>query len=166
VASGFPAKDELAAQLLSLMAGRLLDPLEILLEADLTPLHARLRERAGRLAAQLLGDDDQVAQRAAIRLISSLYPSDGPFDPPARWWQTPLGMVVARRAGHPGAEAVSYAVAGAMLGMSRQGVHDLVTRGKLARHASGGVTTASVQDRIIQRAALDPGGARRERGNE
>jgi hypothetical protein len=160
-----PAKGELAAQLQSLMGGRLLDPLEILLEAELAPLRARLREQAGRLAEQLLGDDDRVAQRTAIRLVSCLYPSDGPFDPPARWWQTPLGLAVARRAGHPGAEAVSYAVAGAMLGVTRQGVHDLVTRGKLARHDDGGVTTASVQDRINQRAALGLG-ARRERGDQ
>jgi len=46
---------------------------------------------------------------------------------------------------------VSYAVAGAMLGVTRQGVHDLVTRGKLARHPSGGVLTASVRDRLVQR---------------
>ncbi|MGR6918809.1 hypothetical protein ACU635_31565 [[Actinomadura] parvosata] len=43
---------------------------------------------------------------------------------------------------------VSYAVAGAMLGIACQGVHDLVTRGKLGRHESGGVTTALVQRRI------------------
>jgi len=45
---------------------------------------------------------------------------------------------------------VSYAVAGAMLGVTRQGV-DLVTRGKLARHPGGRVLTAGVRDRIVQR---------------
>jgi hypothetical protein len=35
-----------------------------------------------------------------------------------------------------------------MLGVTRQGVHDLVTRGKLARHADGGVTTESVSNRM------------------
>jgi len=38
-------------------------------------------------------------------------------------------------------------VAGAMLGVTRQGVHDLVTRGKLARHPDGGVTVDSVRAR-------------------
>ncbi|HMH94663.1 MAG TPA: hypothetical protein VK586_26710 [Streptosporangiaceae bacterium] len=46
---------------------------------------------------------------------------------------------------------MSYAVAGAMLGVTRQGVHDLVTRGKLARHPGGRVLTAGVRDRIVQR---------------
>lgn len=53
-----------------------------------------------------------------------------------------------RRAGHPSAQAVSYSVAGAMLGVTRQGVHDLVTRGKLARHPDGGVTVDSVRARL------------------
>lgn len=99
-------------------------------------------------AAELLGDDDQVAARTAIRIVAALYPGDTPFDPPAEWWRTPLGQVVLRRAGHPSAEAVSYSVAGAMLGMTRQGVHDLVTRGKLARHPDGGVTVESVRARL------------------
>jgi hypothetical protein len=60
----------------------------------------------------------------------------------------PLGQVVLCRAGHPSAQAVSYSVAGAMFGMTRQGVHDLVTRGKLARHPDGGVTVDSVRARL------------------
>jgi hypothetical protein len=35
-----------------------------------------------------------------------------------------------------------------MLGMTRQGVHDLVSRGKLDRHPDGGVTTDSVRARL------------------
>jgi hypothetical protein len=155
-----PAPAELAAQLRSLVEGRLLDPLEILLDSELAPLRSRVARQAGTWASWLLGDDDQLAARTAIRLVSALYPSDGPFDPPAAWWRTPLGRVVAQRAGHPGAEAVSYAAAGAMLGITRQGVHDLVTRGKLARHASGGVTTSSIQDRLNRRTP------RVEAGNE
>jgi hypothetical protein len=95
-----------------------------------------------------LGDDDQAAAHTAIRIVSALYPSDTPFDPPAQWWRTPLGQVVLCRAGHPSAQAVSYSAAGAMLGMTRQGVHDLVTRGKLARHPDGGVTVDSVRARL------------------
>jgi hypothetical protein len=95
----------------------------------------------------LLGDDDQAAASTAIRLVAALYPGDTPFDPPPEWWRTPLGQVVLRRVGHPSAQAVSYSVAGAMLGVTRQGVHDLVTRGKLARHPDGGVTVDSVRAR-------------------
>jgi hypothetical protein len=134
---------------------RLLDPLEILLESrsDLGKVRARVELKVGAWANALLGDDDVLAQRTLIRLVTSLYPSDGPFDPPPGWWRTPLGRVMARRTGHPGAESVSYAVAGEMLGITRQGVHDLVVRGKLVRGEQSGVLTSSVQDRINQRAA-------------
>ncbi|WP_052848158.1 hypothetical protein [Streptomyces avicenniae] len=143
--------DELAAELVALVRGRLLDPLEILLEEDpeeLDVLRARVGTRARVWAARLLGDDSRAAAFTAMRLIGALYPGDGPFDPPAHWWGTALGRVVARRVGYPGVESVSLAVAGAMLGVTRQGVHDLVRRGKLDRHASGGVTTASVRARL------------------
>jgi hypothetical protein len=150
-----PSWGELASQLLALVDNRLLDPLEILLESqsELTRVRSRVVERAGAWASALLSEDDVLAQRTVIRLVITLFPGDAPFDPPAAWWQTPLGRVMARRAGHPGAEAVSYSVAGAMLGITRQGVHDLVNRGKLARHENGGVLTSSVQDRLNQRAA-------------
>ena len=99
----------------------------------------------------MLDGDEQTATHAIVRVISTLYPGDGPFDPPAEWWRTPLGQVVVRRVGHPTAQTVSYSVAGAMLGITRQGVHDLVTRGKLARHPDGGVTPTSIRDRLNRR---------------
>jgi hypothetical protein len=101
----------------------------------------------------LLGDEDEHAKFLAIRLVCALYPSDRPFDPPSEWWSTPFGRVVARRAGHPAAEKVSYSVAGAMLGVTRQGAHDLVSRGKLDRHPTGGVSSASVRARLNSRVA-------------
>ncbi|MCA2229345.1 hypothetical protein [Nonomuraea aurantiaca] len=100
------------------------------------------------MGARAGSEDEDIARFTAIRLVITLYPGDHGFNPPPGWWQTPLGQVMVRRVGHPAAEALSYAVAGAMLGITRQGVHDLVTRGKLDRHESGGVTTASVQRRI------------------
>jgi hypothetical protein len=144
---------ELAEHLVGVVGVRLLDPLEILLgdEAATGGLRGRVRARAGGWAARLLGGDERVAAETAGRLIGALYPGDGPFDPPAAWWRTPLGQAVLRRVGHPGAEAVSYAVAAAMLGMTRQGVHDLAARGKLDRHPDGGVTTASIRARIDRR---------------
>lgn len=106
-----------------------------------------MRQRAETWASVMLGDDDHAAVLMIVRVISSLYPGDEPFAPPAEWWRTPLGQVVVRRIGHPSAQAVSYSVAGAMLGITRQGVHDLVARGKLERHPEGGVAVESVRAR-------------------
>ncbi|MFG1711047.1 hypothetical protein ACFLIM_48605 [Nonomuraea sp. M3C6] len=142
----------LAEDLRRIVGARLLDPLDILFGDDVPfggavtrdVLEARSREWAG----VLLGLDDRAAAYLAIRLVSALYPGDEAFDPPAEWWGTPLGRAVARRAGHPAASAVPVSVAAAMLGITRQGVHDLVRRRKLDRAANGQVTTASIQARL------------------
>ncbi|WP_020574698.1 hypothetical protein [Actinopolymorpha alba] len=145
--------EELAEHLTRVLESRLFDPLEILLDnsSQLEQLRRKARRQADTWAAELLGPDDLLATQTLIRLVSTLFPSDTAFDPPAEWWQTPLGQVTARRVGHPTAAAVTYAVAGAMLGMTRQGVHDLIRRGKLAKHPDGGVTVASVRERLRQR---------------
>lgn len=145
-----PGPDELADQLIGLLEVRLIDPLEILLEShtELSGVRERVVAQAGVWATRLLGNDEVTARYTAIRLVSTLYPGDHGFTPPSGWWQSPLGRVMALRVGHPAADSVSYAVAGAMLGITRQGVHDLITRGKLDRHPDKGVTTASVQRRI------------------
>jgi hypothetical protein len=140
-------QEVLADHLAEVVVRRLVDPLEILLGSS-GDLRAEIAANSRAWAAQLLGDDDQAAAYTAIRIVSALYPSDTPFDPPPQWWRTPLGQVVLRRVGHPSAQAVSYSVAGAMLGMTRQGIHDLVIRGKLARHPDGGVTVDSVRARL------------------
>ncbi|HEY3506909.1 MAG TPA: hypothetical protein VGN37_29480 [Actinocatenispora sp.] len=151
---GMPTADELRDHLVRLVETRLLDPLEILLGE---PAVAAARRAADRTADDwvrtLLGADPAAATMAAARLIAALYPGDTAFDPPLGWWATPLGRVVAHRVGHPGAAAVPYSVAGAMLGVSRQGVHDLVVRHKLDRHPDGGVRTESVRDRLAARAS-------------
>jgi hypothetical protein len=146
---------QLRDDLIRVVTSRLLDPLRVLLQSDsaLASLRRQIAGDAEMWAAQLLGPDDTCARQLGIRLVAALYPGDTPFDPPEEWWQTPLGRAVARRVGHPGAAHVSYAVAGAMLGITRQGVHDLVKRGKLRRHRNGGVTTTSVHARLV---ALDP----------
>ena len=150
-------RDELVEQIVRLLDIRLLDPLELLLDGDdvVDAVRALVRVRAGRWADELLHAGDAEAVGRAARLISTLYPGDRAFDPPAEWWRTPLGRTMARRVGHPAAESVSYATAGAMLGISRQGVHDLVRRGRLPRHPDGGVPSAAVRDRL--RAGPSPG---------
>ena len=137
--------EPLVQQLVSIMGSRLLDPLEILLDDPVSDLRAKCEQAAEKWAAKLHSPQ---AGFAAASLIAALYPGDEVFDPPPDWWATPLGRVVLLRVGYPGKEAVSYAVAGAMLGVTRQGVHDLVTRGKLARHPDGGVTVTSIRERI------------------
>lgn len=153
---------------------RLLDPLEILLESDggsgdrsdcgsggepgggssgdgaatVDAVRTAVRVRAEQWAGRMCDGDDTTAAYTAVRLVATLYPGDRAFDPPTDWWGTPLGQVVARRIGHPAAESVSYATAGAMLGISRQGVHDLVKRGRLPGHPDGGVPSAAVRDRL------------------
>lgn len=145
-----PTRAQLMDQLVRLVEIKLLDPLEILLDGADPVAQARdlVRRRAVEWAELMLDGDDAVAVGTIIRLTATLYPSDGPFDPPADWWRTPMGQVVARRVGHPTVTAVSYPVAGAMLGITRQGVHDLLARGKLVRHPDGGVLPESIRDRL------------------
>ncbi|GIJ78398.1 hypothetical protein SAMN05443287_10110 [Micromonospora phaseoli] len=147
-----PGNEELVGQLIRLIDIRLLDPLEILVDGHhaIDSLRTVVHEQAHSWATTMVSGGDQAAYGVIVRAISTLYPSDGPFNPPLDWWRTPLGQIVARRVGHPTAESVSYAVAGAMLGITRQGVHDLASRGKLARHAEGGVLSAAVRDRLLQ----------------
>jgi hypothetical protein len=154
---GLPSRGELADQLVRLIDVRLVDPLEVLLDGHEAVRSARtaIRGRAGIWAHRLLYGTGAEAAGLIARFVAALYPSDGGFDPPAAWWRTPLGRVVVWRVGHPGADAVSYATAGAMLGITRQGVHDLVQRGKLSRHPDGGVVPASVQARFIATSASD-----------
>ncbi|WP_016700393.1 hypothetical protein [Actinoalloteichus spitiensis] len=158
-------ENALRNQLVALVDARCVDPLEILLEDAGTAdaLRHRVRERASAWARAMVTGDDAEATHAITRTIATLYPGDGPFDPPADWWRTPLGTITARRVGHPSAHALSYPVAGAMLGISRQGVHDLLNRGKLDRHPDGGVTASSVRDRLrakaLPEAARHPGNA-------
>ncbi|MFD4674346.1 hypothetical protein ACFWNN_31815 [Lentzea sp. NPDC058450] len=140
---------DLRDDLIRLVTSRLLDPLEILLpQADLDGLRLSVRADADMWAAQLLGPRDAVARQVAVRLLAVLHPGDKLFDPPEEWWATPLGRVCARRVGHPSKEGVSFGVAGAMLGITRQGVHDLVNRHKLQRHPDGGVAVDSIQARL------------------
>jgi hypothetical protein len=137
----------IARQLLSDVEARLLGPLELLVGP--TGLRLQLQADTEMWAAQVTGPDEELAATTARRIISAIYQNGNEFTPPASWWQTPFGALVAQRLGHPTATVVSLSVASAMLGITRQGAHDLVKRGKLARDpASTGITVSSVQDRL------------------
>ncbi|KAB8196114.1 hypothetical protein FH608_010375 [Nonomuraea phyllanthi] len=141
---------DLVEDLKRVVGARLLDPLDILFGTG-AELRERLDVYARQWAESLLGEDDQAAAFTAVRLVRALYPSDTPFDPPVAWWGTPFGRAVFRRAGHPSASAVPLSVAAAVLGITRQGVHDLTVRGKLMRDPAGGVTVDSVRARLASR---------------
>lgn len=152
-----PPASPLAAQIIRLLDIRLTDPLEILLDGDpsVEEVRLRLHRRAINWAYVISRGPEPEAVRAIARLIATLYPDDHAFAPPVEWWRTPLGQAVARRVGHPFATSVSLAMAGAMLGISRQGVHDLVRRGKLPRHPDGGVPVDAVRERLLANSVLE-----------
>ncbi|ADD41458.1 hypothetical protein [Stackebrandtia nassauensis] len=142
--------DGLAEHLVRLTTNRLLDPLAILLESDDAVAKPRAQvERAARGWAEvMLGGDHQAAVMLAVRFSAMLFPADEPVEPSRQWWATPLGRVVAWRVGHPSRRHVPYEIAGAMLGITRQGVGDLVNRNKLRRHPDGGVDVDSIRARL------------------
>ncbi len=117
------------------------------LESNLGPgeewnlIRQRARVTARVMAAQLASGDDKLAAQTAIDLASPILPDDIPDD----FWPTPLGRLIAKSVGYPGAEEVSYSVAAAMLRVSKTRVQHLVEARKLERHPDGGITTASVR---------------------
>ncbi|WP_100445850.1 DNA-binding protein [Glycomyces xiaoerkulensis] len=141
--------DDLEQELLALVERRLLDPLEILLGSpDLAaPLREHLKAQTADWARDLLGADDAAATGTASRLLAVLFGGDE-FSPPDSWWLTSFGRIVALRIGYPGRPTIAPVEAAAMLGITRQGVHDLIRRGKLVKAADGKLVTASVQNRL------------------
>lgn len=103
---------------------------------------------AGKVAGPLCSDDDNEAAQTVIDLMCALWP-DG-CEPPAEWWRTPVGRMVARSIGRDDAEAVTHSVAAAMLGVARGTVSTLVHRGTLDRHPDGGVLRSSVMARLAR----------------
>lgn len=78
-----PTPDKLVEQLIRALDIRLLDPLEILLDGDdaVDALRTIVRARAERWADRLVHGDDREAVGTTIRIVSTLYPGDGPFGP-------------------------------------------------------------------------------------
>jgi hypothetical protein len=110
-------------------------------------LEAQLDVCALLWASQLLSDDDKLAAQTVIDLVCVRWPNG--TEPPTDWWGTPFGRAVAASVGHPTSDVVSYSVAGAMLGCSKQYIQRMADRGDLVRGGDGyGVTVESVRDRI------------------
>lgn len=113
---------------------------------------SQLASTAAVLAGQLCQDaDDRLAAQSCIDLMCALWPHSAPEDcGRADWWRTPLGRMCARSLGRDEAEAVTHAVAAAMLGVTRGTIAQLVHRGALDRHPDGGVLRASVLRRLAR----------------
>jgi hypothetical protein len=117
----------------------LIGPSEAMQEVEM-----RVDSHAVMWASYLLGDDDKLAAQTVIDLANVLFPDDR--EPQLQWWRTPLGQAVARSMGHPSAEVISYSMAGAMLGCTKQNVAKHVTAGRLERGPDEvGVTSESVR---------------------
>lgn len=132
-----------ASQVADLIGERLLWPLETLLGPgeEFALLRQRADAAARIMAAQLASRDDKLAAQTAIDLAGTVLPDAIPDD----FWPTPLGRLIAKSVGWPGAEEVSYSQAAAMLGVSKTRVQQLLEAGKLERHPGGGVTSVSVR---------------------
>lgn len=69
--------------------------------------------------------------------------TDAAGEAPLHFWSTHLGRLVARHIGTGGEAATRQEVA-AILGFTRQRVHQMVTSGPLREHPDGGVDNASL----------------------
>lgn len=101
---------------------------------------------AAKLAVRLCADNDDAAA-----LVEELGPVLWP-DPPLWWWTTALGKVVARHTSTAPEQALTFAAAATMLGISRTTVHDYAksATADLVEHPDHGVTRASVLARIAR----------------
>lgn len=124
------------------------------LEGAAAPLVERLFPRPADV------DEDEedftalLAVRTAEAIVVALWPE---AIPPASWWATPLGALVARWYAPVGDDGVSVIVAAAMLGRTRGRVYQLLDDGKLDRHPEGGVTRVSVAHRLAAQDEMAPG---------
>lgn len=137
--------DPVVSQIRDELDRTLTGPVGSLLGLDLSQqLAARILVRAPMLAAQLSQDAETV-----IDLMGCLWPHASPEHVGhADWWRTPVGRLCARSLGRDDAEAVTQHVAGAMLGVTRGTIAQMLARGTLDRHPDGGVLRASILQRL------------------
>lgn len=109
-------------------------------------MRQRIADRAAMLAAQLTQvDDDRLSAQTVIDLMAVL------DDKRPEWFATDLGRLVARSAGSPLPDCVSYSVAAAMLGVSRTRVVQLMEAGRIDRCDDGSLSLVSVLAEIDAR---------------
>lgn len=142
--------DQLAADFASRLAPVLrLDPAE---NDRADTIAARL---ASLVTPALCSDDEHEVAQAVIDLASAL--DLGPATP-ASWWASPVGRICAASLAGitPSSDRATAAQTADMLGVGLARVYQLRDAGKLDRHPDGGVTLASVYQRLgtIARVAI------------
>lgn len=127
------------------LGATLADPVGCLLGLDLdTAIRTRINERVEWIAATVARGADHERAELVIDIMNALF---GDGEPPIEWWGTPLGQACAGSLGVDTAEAVSQSVAGAILGVTRGTIAQMLARGGthcLERHPDGGIVLASV----------------------
>lgn len=133
--------EELAARLATVL--RLAGP-DGIIEAD-----QRASVIAQHVALALCSADERERAETVIDLASAL---DIGADTDPEWWGTPVGRICAGSLAGvtPDADQVTAAQAADMLGVGRARVYQLLDGGKLDRHPDGGVTRASVYQRLAR----------------
>jgi hypothetical protein len=119
-------------------------------DLSMAPLHGdhydrtvdRVHAAAQTWTNHLLGDDPEVVMLTSAIVMNAIRAH---AEPPAAWWSTPLGRVVAISIGRSTtARAVSRPVASAMLDCTLEDVEMLLTVGALTAADGGEVTVASI----------------------
>ncbi|WP_454859646.1 hypothetical protein [Promicromonospora soli] len=137
-----------AGQIVQDLDAYVLWPLVPLLGIDMHDLMLdRAEARSRLLAAELTGAEPRVRAQAVIDLMNSLW---GQGDPPAHWWNTPLGRTCAGALASQVDVAITHQEAADMLGITRGSIAQMVARGTLLRHQDGGVEKAAVLRRLAR----------------
>jgi hypothetical protein len=117
-------------------------------DESLTALKQRLHVAADAYATMLQEPD--TAEQAAISLVHALFGSVG--DPPVDWWKTEAGQAVAHAIGYHRERAYRADVQ-AILGISRQRVHELIAKDVLVEDNLG-ITAESIRARVRSQRAM------------
>lgn len=113
-----------------------------LLGLDLAELLTLAETRARGILAEVAADPG-----GAIALATLLW---GNGEPPADWWRTPLGLVMAQAVQYDDTTDLTQQHAADILGVARGSVAQMLARGTLARSPRGGVARASVLHRLCR----------------
>lgn len=137
--AGRQLQDELHARVVMPLAGLLGVDIEAI-------LRLRVQERAEALVSQL--QDEGEAKSVAVDLMKAIWQDQ---DPHPEWWGTPLGCLCASVLATTATEAITHSVAAAILNVPRGSIGTMVHRGVLERHPRGGVSRASVLERVASK---------------
>lgn len=106
---------------------------------------SRLTMRDTTAAARRLAAGVLAGERDAAATVLELAWPDG--DPPATWWNSPLGVATALATAER--DRVDVDRAAAVLGVSEETIANDLNAGRLDRHPDGGATLASMRTRVV-----------------